>query len=230
MSTFNNSVDAKNTVQYDLSGLQDPTVVATRGAPGSTFRKLSNPPRFYLKLDDGETTNWLDLYASGLVYGQNVGTGAQVLKNVVSNTLTFRTLKNTDQQLVITQGSNEITINANTNELRYPIILTTTTNDFETFWAYQMPLNSCEKIAVKVVGQKLDGTHRNLFERVGLFFNNSGTVQSQRVWQVTSSFRTNENIKIRYEISGDVVQIQVKSLNSDPYRWKGEIVHLPLVV
>jgi hypothetical protein len=230
MSTFNNSVDAKNTVQYDLSGLQDPTVVATRGALGSTFRKLSNPPRFYLKLDDGETTNWLDLYASGLVYGQNVGTGAQVLKNVVSNTLTFRTLKNTDQQLVITQGSNEITINANTNELRYPIILTTTTNDFETFWAYQMPLNSCEKIAVKVVGQKLDGTHRNLFERVGLFFNNSGTVQSQRVWQVTSSFRTNENIKIRYEISGDVVQIQVKSLNSDPYRWKGEIVHLPLVV
>jgi hypothetical protein len=230
LSTYNNSADARYTIQYDLSGVQDPTVVPTRAAPGSTFRKLSDPARFYLKLDEGETTNWIDLYASGLVYGINLGTGAQVLKNVIANTLYFRSLKNTDSQLLITQGANEITINANTNELKYPVTLVTNTNVHETIWAYKMPVNNAQKIGIKVVGEKFDKSERCYFHREGLFYNNNGTVEAQRIWQVLSSFRTDENIEIKYDLVNDDILIQVKSLDNSTFYWKGEITQLPLQV
>ncbi len=88
--TANNSVLANRTIQYDLSGVHDPSVQATTGAPGSTYRKLSIPPKFFIKLDEGKTVNWIDL--SGFATGTNLGAGAQVLKNVIAGNFQFRTL------------------------------------------------------------------------------------------------------------------------------------------
>lgn len=107
MSTFNNSANAKYTIQYDLSGIHDPTVVPTRAAPGSTFRKLSDPPRFYLKLDEGETTNWLDMGES--ISGINLGFGAQVLKNIVGSQIQLRTISGAGG-ISVSQTANEIVI------------------------------------------------------------------------------------------------------------------------
>lgn len=107
MSTPNNTANARYTIQYDLSGVHDPTVVPTQAAPGSTFRKLSDPPRFYLKLDEGETTNWLDM--GGTVTGINLGFGAQVLKNIVGSQIQLRSISGAGG-VSVTQTPNEIVI------------------------------------------------------------------------------------------------------------------------
>jgi hypothetical protein len=228
MSTDNNTALAQRTIQYDLSGLDDPTIVPTRAAPGTTYRKLSIPPKFYIKLDEGTTTNWLDLTSAGSVSGVNLGLGAQVLKNVILNTLQFRTLTNSDNQLLITQLANEIRINLNSNELSYPIQLITNSSSYQTMWAYSMPLGQVEKIGIKVVGRKADGSHHCLFERNGLFYNETGSTIAQRLWESTTTIKSNDNIDLRYVLTGNVIQIQVKSLNADTFYWKGQIFQMPL--
>lgn len=110
-----------------------------------------------------------------------------------------------------------------TNEITSLVELVTTSSNYENLWNYIMPLKNSQKISVSVVGQKFDGTDFCFFERVGLFYNSSGTVESQRVWQVLSSFRTNESIDIRYQIIGDNFAVQVKSLDSNNFYWKGEV-------
>jgi hypothetical protein len=108
MATPNSTRLAQYTVQYDLSGIHDPTLVATEAAPGTTYRLLRfGMPRFYLKVDDGLTTNWIDI--SSPATGINLGTGSQVLKNVVGNQFQFRTLKGAGG-VVVTQLANEISI------------------------------------------------------------------------------------------------------------------------
>lgn len=227
MATDNNSVLARNTVQYDISGLHDPTLIATKAAPGSTYRKLSIPPKFYIKLDEGETVNWLDI--SGFsANGINLGTGAQILKNVIANTLYFRSLKSNSSQIVINQAADEITFGFNSNEIITPVELTTNSASFETLWLYDIPLNHSVKIMVKVVGRKADGTERSYFERIGLYYNETGNAQIIKQWQTSSTFKTDNAIDIRYLLIGSVLQIQVKSLNTDTYFWKGQIYQINL--
>ncbi len=90
--TPNNSALARYTIQYDLSGVEDPTVVPTEAAYGTTYRLLRiGTPKFFIKLDEGKTTNWKALLTD--VSGINLGTGAQVLKNIVGNEFQFRSFK-----------------------------------------------------------------------------------------------------------------------------------------
>jgi hypothetical protein len=228
MATDNNTALAQRTIQYDLSGLEDPTVIPTRGAPGTTYRKLSIPSKFYIKLDEGTTTNWLDISSSGTVGGINLGVGAQILKNVITNTLYFRSLINSDNQLIITQLADEIRIDLNSNELSYPIQLVTNTNVYQTIWAYSMPISQAEKIGIKIIGRKADGSEHCLFERIGLFYNESGTTIAQRFWETITTLKSNANIDVRYVLSGSTIQIQVKSLNSDTFYWKGQVFQMPI--
>ncbi|MEO5348881.1 MAG: hypothetical protein H7836_04470 [Magnetococcus sp. YQC-3] len=108
MGTPNSTRLANYTVQYDLSGIDDPTVFATEAAPGTTYRLLKlGMPKFYLKVDEGKTTNWLDI-SSGST-GINLGTGAQVLKNIIANQFQFRTIKG-GPGVTVNQLANEIEI------------------------------------------------------------------------------------------------------------------------
>jgi hypothetical protein len=48
--------------QYDISGTQDPRVLATLGVKGTTYRRVGdNGGTFFIKQDDGVTTNWLPM-------------------------------------------------------------------------------------------------------------------------------------------------------------------------
>lgn len=106
MATPNSTRLAQYTVQYDLSGVHDPTIEATEAAPGTTYRYLKfGAPKFYLKVDEGKTTNWIDI--SGAVSGINLGTGAQVLKNIVGSQIQLRTIK----------GGTGVTVNQLANEI-----------------------------------------------------------------------------------------------------------------
>jgi len=108
MSTPNSTAIARYTIQYDLSGLEDPTVVPTEAAYGSTYRMLQlNTPKFFIKLDDGKTTNWREIFYT--IAGVNLGTGAQVLKNIVGNQLQLRTIK-AGSRIQVDQLANEIQI------------------------------------------------------------------------------------------------------------------------
>lgn len=104
----NNTALAEYTIQYDLSGVDDPTVVPTEAVYGSTYRLLKlGEPKFFLKLDDGKTTNWKALISEPA--GINLGTGAQVLKTVEDAVMQFRTLKAVGG-VTITQKPTEIEI------------------------------------------------------------------------------------------------------------------------
>lgn len=107
-NTPNDRRNAELTYIYDLSGLIDPTVVATEGAPGTTYKLLTSPPRFFQKQDEGITTNWKDV-SSDYNFVQ-VGTGAQVVKSVNQSTRTveIRTFKSTTG-IIITQNANDLT-------------------------------------------------------------------------------------------------------------------------
>lgn len=117
--TSNSKKLAEYTVQYDLCGIDDPTVVPTEAAPGTTYRLLRNGfPKFFQKVDEGTTTNWLQLLTG--ISGINLGTGAQVLKNVVANQMQFRTIK-AGTGVSVTQAANEIVISfAGSSELELP--------------------------------------------------------------------------------------------------------------
>lgn len=107
-NTTNNVNNAKETFIYDLSGLHDPSVVATEAAPGTTYKQLTSPARFFQKQDQGTTTNWKDV--SGDYTFTQVGTGAQVIKSVDQDTriVEVRTFKSTTG-IVITQNVNDLT-------------------------------------------------------------------------------------------------------------------------
>ena len=230
MATPNNTAIAQNTIQYDLSGVDDPTLIATEASPGSTYRLLRNgSPRFYLKIDEGKTTNWLDISTSGggLTGATNIGLGSQILKNILLGVLQLRTLTN-DNQISLLQNSNDIQIGLTRNERATPVSLTTNSNVFETIFSYNMPLNQAEKIGVKIVGRKDDGTEHCLFERVGLFYNETGTVVPQRFWHTTTTLKSQNGFDIQYQISGSTINIQVKSFNTDTFYWKGDIYQIAL--
>jgi hypothetical protein len=91
-----------------------------------------------------------------------------------------------------------------------------------------MPVSQAEKIGIKIVGRKADGTHHCLFERIGLFYNETGSTIAQRFWESTTTIKSDNNINVRYTLSGSTIQIQVKSLNADTFYWKGQIFQLPL--
>jgi len=108
MSSQNDTALARYTIQYDLSGITDPTTVPVQAAPGTTYRLLrEGAPKFFLKVDEGKTTNWQEL--SGTITGINVGTGAQVLKNIVTNQIQLRTITG-GAGVSISQSANEIQI------------------------------------------------------------------------------------------------------------------------
>jgi len=47
------------TQQYDISGTHDPRIQATLAPRGSTYRRVGDlGGTFFVKQDDGETTNW----------------------------------------------------------------------------------------------------------------------------------------------------------------------------
>lgn len=108
MASNNDVALARYTIQYDLSGIADPRLVPTMAAPGTTYRLLrEGAPKFLLKIDDGESTNWQELSAT--VTGINLGTGAQVLKNIVDSQIQLRTIKGGAGATVV-QNANEIVI------------------------------------------------------------------------------------------------------------------------
>lgn len=108
MSSQNDTALARYTIQYDLSGVTDPTSVPIQAAPGTTYRLLrEGAPKFYLKVDEGKTTNWQELFSN--ITGVNLGTGAQVLKNIVGNQIQFRTIKGGSGVSVL-QTANEVQI------------------------------------------------------------------------------------------------------------------------
>lgn len=230
MATPNNTTVAQNTVQYDLSGVEDPTVVATEASPGSTYRLLINgAPKFFLKVDEGKTTNWIDISGSGggLNGAVNLGLGAQVLKNILLGVLQLRSFT-AGTNMVVTQNANDIQVAANANEITTPIELTTNSAVFETIWSHAIPINTAEKIGVKIVGRKADGSEHCLFERIGLFHNESGTATAQRLWQSQVTLKSDTTLDIRYQLVGGTINVQVKSLNADTFYWKGQVFQIAL--
>jgi hypothetical protein len=107
MSTPNDFRNSQYTIIYDISGTEDPTLIPIEAAPGTTYRLLRfGSPKLYQKLDEGKTTNWVDISSST---GINLGTGAQVLKNVIGNEFQFRSFKGTGG-VTVSQTANEIVI------------------------------------------------------------------------------------------------------------------------
>lgn len=230
--TANDTVNAQKTVQYDLSGVDDPTLIATTGAPGTTYRLLRNgAPKFYIKVDEGTTTNWLDLTGggAGLTGAVNLGTGAQILKNILLGVLQLRSVTgDTTSQVLITQNANDIKVSLNTNEVWTPVQLTTVSAVFETIYTYAIPLNQAEQIGIRLVGRKQDGTEHCVFERLGLFHNEAGTAVAEQTWHSKTTIKSDPNLDIRFQLSGSSVIIQVKSLNSDTFYWKGQVYRIGL--
>ncbi len=107
MSTPNDYRNSRYTVLYDISGTEDPTIVPTEAAAGTTYRLLKiGAPKFFIKIDEGKTTNWQDI---GSVTGINLGTGSQVLKNVIGSQLQFRTIRGIGG-ISVTQTPNEVVV------------------------------------------------------------------------------------------------------------------------
>lgn len=108
--------------------------------------------------------------------------------------------------------------------------LTTTTNNYQLLWSYQMPINKFQAIKFKIIGLRNDNQHQCYFERHGYFYNDSGTLKDQRLWQVISNLRSNENIDIKYELISDTINVKVKSLDTMPFFWKAEIQQFPILI
>ena len=111
----------------------------TRAAPGTTYRLLrEGGPKFFIKLDEGLSTNWIELLSS--VAGINLGTGAQVLKNIVGNQLQFRSFKS-GPGVTVNQLANEIEFSAFSPSLKDQIL---TAGDVQRDITY-IDFNTCSQ-------------------------------------------------------------------------------------
>ena len=55
----NDVINARSSIFYDISGTTDPTVLPVSATKGSTYRWVGqNGGKFYVKQDEGLTTNW----------------------------------------------------------------------------------------------------------------------------------------------------------------------------
>lgn len=111
MSTPNNIENARQSFIYDLTGIDDPTVIPIQASIGTTYKLLVDPPRFFQKQDEGITTNWKDITQNYKL--ESVGDGASVVKSVNQTTRTayFRTIK-AGANISISQTLDEIVINS----------------------------------------------------------------------------------------------------------------------
>ena len=112
MGTANNRENAQDTIIYDQSGTIDPSVVGYEAAPGTTYRMLvEGNAKFFVKQDEGFSTNWTEIGAGEISTASNVGTGSEVFKVKTGSDFKFRTLKQ-GANVTITQSSDELLISA----------------------------------------------------------------------------------------------------------------------
>lgn len=126
MGTPNDLLNSEITKRYDQSGVINPSIVPTIGAPGTTYRMLiDGEAKIFLKIDEGISTNWQDLTAGG-GGAVNLGSGAQILKNILSGLLQLRSITG-DSFISVNQNANDIGIGFNytnidnTSDLNKPV-------------------------------------------------------------------------------------------------------------
>ncbi|HVW99028.1 MAG TPA: hypothetical protein VHA52_01095 [Candidatus Babeliaceae bacterium] len=103
-----NSISSLN---YDLVNTSvggGVSILGTLVGPSGNVRSFKSLTSSTITITSTPTTVNLDI--NMLTTGSNLGTGAEVYSNTVGNVLFFRTLVNTDGNLVITQGVDEVSI------------------------------------------------------------------------------------------------------------------------
>jgi hypothetical protein len=224
MPTPNNTRLADYSKIYDLSGILDPSLFATEAAPGTTYKLLRDgSPGFFMKVDEGNTTNWINLGGPGLLGAVNLGVGAQILKSIILGILQLRSISAQANSLIqVTQLANEVQIG--TAQSFQEFLLTTVSTSFVTICDLTIPLNFARKYKFEIIARKDDGTGHSYFERTQLFENETGTVVSPKNhWHDSVTLRENLNDDVRYLIIGNVVRVQVKAATSDITYWKAHV-------
>jgi hypothetical protein len=216
---------------YDLSGTDDPTVLATEASPGTTYRVLRDgAPKLYIKIDEGTTTNWMDI-SGGVYTGINVGAGAEVLKQLVANQFQFRTLV-AGAGIVITQNANTIEIAATGSsgvEVCYPVSLTTLAAGYQTIFTYSPADLTVARLSANLIARRDDGTAHALFDRVGEFHREGASVAVDALnWHMPTTVRSSVNLDVKYVLSGASVLVQVKPESADKCYWKGQVCLIEL--
>ena len=211
MTTYNDKANSQASQIYDMSGIDDPTIIATQAAAGTTYKLIrTGSPKLFIKIDEGKTTNWLDISSGGNVGGVNLGTGAQILKNLLANVLYFRSLKGSGG-IVINQLADEIEIVGAGAQGCVAFDLQTNSSGFTTIYSHSVGINTVQKLDINILTRKADGTAHAMFDRVAMVFNESGVLQEIRPWTTSNTYKSDPNIDVKYVLSGANFEVQVKA-------------------
>jgi hypothetical protein len=113
-------------------------------------------------------------------------------------------------------------------ETCYAIDLTTSDTAYNTIYTYPISSGMASRVMFEVVARRADGAAHSLFERKGLFYNESGTATTDKLWHNTTTIKSNALFDVRYIFSTSNVLIQVKAASADTTYWKGRICVLEL--
>jgi hypothetical protein len=176
----------------------DPSVVATDGLRTSCAWNISDDT-YWLKTDDGETTNWVNLRDAFNLNTSNTFTG--ILSGIT----------NAGDALDVIDG-----LNVRTCET-----ISTTTDSWTTVVTYTMTDDTVMHMTADVVGRRTDSADRAGYSRRGIFYREGGAGAMQQ--GVTDTYFTEESSgpwNCRLNVSGNDVLVQVKGGVGETINWK----------
>jgi len=89
---------------------------------------------------------------------------------------------------------------------------------------YTLSDQSVLRLEITVAARQTDGLNRASFRRVGLFYNEGGTVRIQGpTWQSLDTTKSDLNLDIQYTLGSGTITVQVKNASAVPTRWSGYV-------
>jgi hypothetical protein len=101
------------------------------------------------------------------------------------------------------------------------ISFTSNNDSYQTIYSVQIHDPSTCKLKIELHARQNDGLQRASFTRTGVFYRNNSNVQAQEFWQSDFTYKTNNSFNIRYILTGNEVEVQVKTPNNTVTYWTG---------
>jgi len=185
--------------RYQLTLDHDPSVVATDGLQGSSATNVTDDTEWY-KLDDGETTNWIQLGTDNTTSVTNVYTG--LLAGAVD----------IEDVLIIVDAL---------KGFRTCAVVTTTDDTWTTVATYTVSDDTVVHFTADVVGRRTDAADRAGHSRRGIFYREGGAGAAQQ--GVSDTYFTEESSgpwNCRLSTSGNDIIVEVRGDTGETVNWK----------
>jgi len=96
---------------------------------------------------------------------------------------------------------------------------------YQALRSYPVKEGSVVRFEITIAARQIDEANRATFKRIGLFYREgSSNLQHQgKLWHTMDTIKSDDNMDIKYNLSADRINIQVRNASNVPTRWSGYV-------